>query len=383
LKDDIRPSVWARKFPIDGGLLLLNASSNCLFAYNDTAHFAWELIEAGHSIEDLTAEFERAWGIPRSRARADIGSILTQWRAQGLIAGAGNEPAATEPGIAVDGYRTAPANWASEFVCTIGGIAMAFALETDLPSVRLYLSHLETPGALPQTRIEIRGDVSTESVLRDGLERMRTADPALLIGGVWHAILETIHPSVHWRAIMHGAALARDDVGLALAGPSGSGKTTLAAGLVSRGFDYLSDDAVPLSEPDGAIVPWPLPLSIKFGSMALLKSRFPELGNAPAYSKKGTETRLLVPAAGAWETRAVKLRALIFPRFIEGAAPQQHRISPFDAVQNLLSDRIWLGYPITEAKVKSFLDWLNDTPAYAISYGTLDDAVQLVERVIA
>jgi hypothetical protein len=44
---------------------------------------------------------------------------------------------------------------------------------------------------------------------------------------------------------------------------------------------------------------------------------------------------------------------------------------------------VWLGYPITAARVQSFLDWIDDTPAFAISYGTLDDAVELVERVIA
>jgi hypothetical protein len=386
LMDDIRPSVWVRKFPIDGGLLLLDLNSKSLFAYNDTARFAWELIEAGRPVEDLEAEFERAWGIPRSRARADLRAILAHWRAQGLIAGAENGPAAAEckSSVAVDGYPAAPAKWASEWICTIGGIAMAFAVETDLPSVRLFLSHLETPGAQPQTRIEIRGSPSTEAVLiRDGLERMRTSDSGLLGGGLWHAILECIHPDVHWRAIIHGAALARNGIGLALAGPSGSGKTTLAAGLVSRGFDYLSDDAVPLSEPDGEIVPWPLPLSVKPGSIELLKSRFPELGNAPVYPTKGTEARLLMPAANVWDATAVKLRTLIFPRFIAGAAPKQRRLSQFEAVQNLLGDRVWLGYPITQARVKSFLDWLDDTPAYEIHYGTLDDAVQLVERVIA
>lgn len=386
MRDDIRPSAWVRKFPIDGGLLLLDVHSNCLFAYNDTARFAWELIEAGRSVEDLEAEFARAWGIPSSRARADLGSILAQWRAQGLIAATEHRPATAEcaSGTAVDGYRATPAKWASEWICTICGTAIAFAIESDLPTVRPYLSHLETPGAQPQTRLEIRGGAPTEAVLiRDGVERIRTGDPSVLIGGMWHAILECIHPGVHWRALLHGAALARDGIGLALAGPSGSGKTTLAAGLVSRGFDYLSDDAVPISEPNGAIVPWPLPLSIKPGSMELLKSRFPELGNAAAHSKKGTEARLLVLADNAWDASPVKLRTLIFPRFIAGAAPGQRRLSPFEAVQNLLTDRVWLGYPITEARVKSFLDWLDDTPAYAISYGTLDDAVQLVERVIA
>ena len=366
--------------------MLLDTRSNRLFAYNDTAGFAWELIEAGRSIEDLAAAFEQAWGIPRSRARADLDAILAQWRSEGLIAGAERGPALPEsqPALAVATNPAAPAQWAAEWICTIGGMPMSFALETELPSVRLLLGHLATPDARPQTRIEIRGNVSSGAVLmRDGVQRMRTSDPSLLGGGLWHAVLEAIHPNVRWRALLHGAALARDGVGLALAGPSGSGKTTLAAGLVSRGFDYLSDDAVPVTEPDGAVVPWPLPLSIKPGSLELLETRFPELARAPTYSTKGIEARLLIPAAAVWDAPAVKLRALIFPRFIAGSAPQQRPLSPFEALQNLLIDRVWLGYPITEARVTSFLDWLDSTPAHAITYGTLDDAVQLVERVIA
>jgi hypothetical protein len=385
LKGDFRPSAWVRKFSVDGGLLLLDLRSNGLFAYNDTARFAWDLIESGRTAEELETEFERAWDIPRSRARADLGSILRQWHLQGLIDGSGGEPPAAElePGTAAE-FSVAPSRWASEWICTIRGVAIAFAIEPDLPLVRLFLSELETPAARPQIRIEIRGSASTEAVLfRDGLERMRTSDPGLLVGGLWHAVLECIHPNVQWRAVIHGAALARNGVGLALVGRSGSGKTTLATGLVSRGFDYLSDDAVPLSEPDGKIVPWPLPLSIKPGSVSLLASRFPGLENAPTYSTKGIEARLLTPAAKAWDAAAVKLRTLFFPRFVAGAAPNRRTLSQFEVIQNLLTDRVWLGYPITEARVKSFLDGLNDITAYAISYGTLDDAVEIVERAMA
>ncbi len=386
MNDDVRPSAWVRRFPVAGGLLLLDLRSNRLLAYNDTACFAWELIEAGQSAEDVAAEFERAWDIPRSRAQADVASILTQWRQQGLIGAAGERSAPSETGTTVDGYPAAPARWAHEWVSTIAGTPIAFALETDVPSVRLFLANLKTPHARPQTTIEIRGTPSTEGVLiRDGVERMRTSDRGLLIGSLWHAVLETIHPDVDWRALIHGAALARGDAGLALVGPSGSGKTTLAAGLVNRGFDYLCDDTVPVSEPNGEIVPWPLPLSIKPGSVELLASRFPELRDAPAYPVKGMgiEVRLLIPAARVWDAPPVKLRSLIFPRFVAGAAPEQRKLSPFEALQNLLGDRIWLGYPISEARVTSLLGWLDDMPAYAITYGTLDDAVALVERTIA
>ena len=73
-------------------------------------------------------------------------------------------------------------------------------------------------------------------LLSDGMERIRTRDYGVLVGGLWQAILERIHPNVEWLALIHGAAVARNGEGLALCGPSGSGKSTLTAGLTSAGF---------------------------------------------------------------------------------------------------------------------------------------------------
>jgi len=65
--------------------LLLDRASNCLFAYNDTARHVWDLIEDGRTEESLISEFARAWGIPLSRARADINAIVAEWRLQNVL----------------------------------------------------------------------------------------------------------------------------------------------------------------------------------------------------------------------------------------------------------------------------------------------------------
>ena len=70
---------------------------------------------------------------------------------------------------------------------------------------------------------------------------------------------------------LRGADIAlHPGVWVSVMGPSGSGKSTLAAGLIGQGYDFLADDLVALAEPDGAIVPWPLPLSIKQGSIEVI-----------------------------------------------------------------------------------------------------------------
>ena len=112
------------------------------------------------------------------------------------------------------------------------------------------------------------------------------------------------------------------------------------------------------------------------------QSQYPELARAFRYPTKGVEARLLVPSAEVWDAEPIRLRTLVFPRFTAGAAPELRRLSSFEALERLLSDRVWLGHPITEERVRSFLALLDETPAYAVSHGTLSDAVQLVERVI-
>jgi hypothetical protein len=79
----------------------------------------------------------------------------------------------------------------------------------------------------------------------------------------------------------------------------------------------------------------------------------------------------------------VKLRCLVFPRFADGAPPQLRRISSFQALECLLTDRICIGNPITADRVAAFLAWLDDTPAYMSVYGNLGDGMRHIEDLAA
>jgi hypothetical protein len=73
----------------------------------------------------------------------------------------------------------------------------------------------------------------------------------------------------------------------------------------------------------------------------------------------------------------------VFPYYTAGVPAELRRLSPFQTIERLLSDRIWLGSPITEERVAAFLAWLEDIPAYALTYADLDDAARLIEDVVA
>jgi hypothetical protein len=62
---------------------------------------------------------------------------------------------------------------------------------------------------------------------------------------------------------LHGAALEFSGKGVALIAPSGSGKSTIAWGLLHHGFNYLSDELVPIDLKTKTVYPYPHALCLK------------------------------------------------------------------------------------------------------------------------
>lgn len=262
---------------------------------------------------------------------------------------------------------------------------MRFAVEDPLRAagLRVLFRHLEDPAESARVRIEIMGFGAEEAVLAvNGEERVRTSDPGVLIGALYQVVIESVHPHVDWLALIHGGALVRGGVGIGLPAPSGSGKTTLIAYLLTCGFEYLADDLLAVAAPEGSIVPWPVPISVKDGSMGVLAALHPELSGSPTYPARGRTARLLLPPGGAWDREPVTLECFIFPRFVGGTSTRMTALSPFEALERLLGDRIWLGHPLAEDRVQAFVTWLETRRSYAIDYESLEAAAGCIADVL-
>lgn len=212
-------------------------------------------------------------------------------------------------------------------------------------------------------------------------EIVRTDDLGLVIGALSQALLERIRRSSDWLALIHGAAASLGGRAVGLPAPSGSGKTTLLAALLAAEFDYVADDLLALT-PSGQAVPWPTPLSVKAGSWEIVGRLHPELADAPLYCTKGVQARLLLPPDSRVARSPVTLRALVFPRFEPGTAAALARLEPLDVLIRLLGDRIWLGHPLEEEKLRTFLEWLQRIPAFSLSYSSISDGVAAVRSAV-
>lgn len=381
-----RPAESVRNLTTVGGLLLLDIAANELTAYNDSARTLWELVQEDRADNDPVARFAAHYGIPREIARADVGRIVQQWRSRGLLVDSGTVARTSPPEQKAPTERTLapPSNWAGTMTCRIQSSVFTFAAETPAAQqfFQIYFKHLETADAPADLHIALRAGENGEGMLVvDGIERHRTSDDALLVGAVHQTILQHIHPDSEWMAMMHGGAVARHDKAIVLPAPSGSGKTTLIAYLVSRGYDYLADDLVALSS-DGCVTPWPLPLSVKAGSWPILSGLYRDWPSLPSHETARGPVRLIVPRRKVWDRAATPVEALVFPHFARGAAVELTRLAAFEAFQRLLADRIWLGYPITEERVRAMFAWLDGKPAYYLAYGDLADAARCIEDIV-
>ena len=134
-------------------------------------------------------------------------------------------------------------------------------------------------------------------------------------------------------------------------------KSTLTAYSVARGYEYLSDDLVPLMAHGGGVAPFPLPISVKPGSAPVLAPFYAALVGDP----KGQTQFIIQHTSFIGPARPAK--ALVFPRNIPCEALRHAfavSLSVQEALARLLRDRIYLGSSLEQATLRKFIDWLQN-----------------------
>lgn len=397
-----------RSFAFDNGMVLLDKRTNRLFAYNQSAAVVWQALIGGARSPDTAIDaVSKTYGMSTEEASRDVAGIMEHWQSVGLLdrtartpqvnaeAVSPNVPNRTEIGQAVSGLRTqivprerasiAAADAVNPLQATyeFGGCAFQVTVEDPdvAPRVQSLLRtyRVESSGAAQD--IDVRKDGAGDLVLRkDGREILRTDSSAEMTGALFQTLLSSTHAIDDWLAIIHGGAVAAQGRAILLPGASRSGKSTLGAFLVSRGFDYLSDDMIAVTSA-GGIATWPIPISIKRGSWSALAPYLPELEAIPATRVWNRTIKYLPVPSASWGRLPSPAGLIIFPKFNRAAqASSLTLLRPIEALQRLISDRIWLGYPLRAEAVDSFLNWLSRMRCYELSYGSFEAVEGLVRE---
>lgn len=116
--------------------------------------------------------------------------------------------------------------------------------------------------------------------------------------------------------LFHAGGLCRQGKGLLLPGTMGAGKTTLTAWLLSRGFDYLTDELVFVPQGAETIQPFPRPLNFKRPARSLFEHQLDFDGQDNQILSAGS-TDLIPPTLFSPNTALSepRLRLIIFPHY--------------------------------------------------------------------
>ena len=224
---------------------------------------------------------------------------------------------------------------------------------------------------------EIAGHDDGFTGWRDQEEQFATPTLDGAVIGVFSALLHYACAERDSIATLHAGAVSNGHTALVLAEAGGSGKSTLTAALLTRGYRYLSDDAVPLERSSGHAIPVPITLNLKPGSVPVLADLYPELPSLPAWRSGNRRLRFLPPPAFARHRpdRAYPVAALVFPRYQPNAEPDLQPLDPVAVLTRLMETDTLLDRPLNPAKISELCAWIEATPAYTLRYRDLAAAL--------
>lgn len=383
---------------LHGRLALFDHVTLRLEVYNETAATIWILLADGpSSLAALGASFAEIYGLTFDQASQDVEACVSEWIARGWVQredsgtcrisepaqqpGTTGPLATSMPAATLVHQRThkfGQANFSLELyeVSPLGndGIAARVqAVTSGFPTASAAHSGV-TSG------LQVVSDGSLTYVGdRQGNVKTTTDTASAYAEIVWR-IFHLAHPSADPVGFFHAAALGKTRA-VIFPGVSGSGKTTLSAYLAHRGWGYYGDDTIGLSlhrkrAPVGVVLPMPTALSVKDGSLEVLRTLYPSLSDLSTVRYGGKTVRYLpIQAPDLNEpSGAREVAAIVFPAYTPGMALRSNTISPVEALSRLIASGMSLQSGIGESKMEDFLEFMCSVPSYELNYSDLQEA---------
>ncbi|MGD2110274.1 MAG: hypothetical protein PVI86_12910 [Phycisphaerae bacterium] len=230
-------------------------------------------------------------------------------------------------------------------------------------------------GAWRRERYEIVGD--GEAI---GHERRRAEVIPFLEWGINWCLISTRAEFLQ----LHAATMARDGIGVVLAAGSGGGKSTLVAGLVARGWTYLSDEFALLCPETLDAHAFPKAICIKAGAFGIVR----ELGLrfvGKRYYVKGLKGRVGYVNPREVDPHRIgdrtRIRLVLFPKYTPGRKPTVSRISRASAAFALASSALNRN-AFRDQGVSVLSRVVRSAECFSIDSGSLEGACDRIDSLV-
>ena len=342
------------------GLMIALPADDRVFLLNETARFIWDRWIEGIPETEIPTLVASHYGVDIAEASNDARRTFVNWRADGLL----------RPTDVIHRH------------CEIAGLPFEICChDADLDrALAPVLKHLtQSTDSLPSPGLALQFDIESgngQTVLRkNGIETARATRFDEIIETLTLGIFDYASGSGNWRVSLHAAAVGTESGCVLMPGASGSGKSTLTAALLSLDRVQYHTDDLALLEPEAlTVIPVPMPLVLKSGSWDALHPFLPDLADQAIYTRLGKASRYWVPPPERIARKAAPIEAIIFPYYADGADTVLSRIGPFEAMSRIISAPSAVRPPITRQVVEEFASFVQRVPAFALTYGALDEA---------
>lgn len=184
---------------------------------------------------------------------------------------------------------------------------------------------------------------------------------------VRHEIIDSFiaaHPDLLW---LHAGAAVRDGEAVLFVGPFGHGKSTLVTRLCSRGWNYVSDDIVPVDLTSGYILSFPLtPIVRENPGVELPREQVSEIRKFKVPLHPTTFWREPAP-----------ITAVVMPNYSAGTGARLNDYSPAEVALAIVQSGI-NSEDNAQAAV-AFCSWLvGRVPVLKLTYSDPDTATDLI-----
>ena len=250
------------------------------------------------------------------------------------------------------------------------------------------LAHLEADrGASSPAILDVTPWNRGYRLLEDGNELNRCASASELMPIVHSHLMVSGYRSADYLLAIHAGAVRKGDACVLLPAKSGGGKSTLTAALVHSGLDYLTDEVALLLPAEGGIRGLPLSMSLKEPVWELLSPMFPRLRRLREHRRQDARSvrYLPPPPESVGGTDAVQAKAIVFPHFIEETCRASLAPVPPGEALFRISEA---GYDVDGGRlnpriVGEAVNWIRDRASYELRYNRLEEAVPLVQELLA
>jgi hypothetical protein len=197
---------------------------------------------------------------------------------------------------------------------------------------------------------------------------------------LWH-INRSVVRSSQDRLLIHASAVSLNQVALLFPAAMESGKSTLAAGLVRRGFDYITDEVVAMDLESGSIEPFPRALSIDRGSWEVLSDLRPDVSSQAARYR-----------GNQWQVRPSSIRDdciagsstprfVVTPAYVENARTELQPLARADGLR-ILAEHSFNFFSHGAGGLRVLAQVVRRSDCYHLQMSDLDEACQLVLELV-